>query len=72
MKPAGRVIELGVRRAKLGDDDDPQTLAYWLAQPMERRILEVEALRRMWIDRLGDPDQPMVRVVTRRRLHDEA
>lgn len=66
-----RTIERVVRRARLGDDDDARTLAYWLAQPIERRILEVEALRRMWIEQLGDPDLPMERVVTRRRLRDD-
>ncbi len=66
-----RSIERVVRRATLGDDDDARTLAYWLAQPVERRLLEVEALRRMWIERLGDPDQPMERVVSMRRLRDD-
>ena len=70
MTAPDRSIERVVRRTKLGDDDDARTLAYWLAQPIERRILEVEALRRMWIDRLGDPDQPMARVIARRRLRD--
>jgi hypothetical protein len=66
-----RTIEAVVRRARLGEDDDASTLAYWLAQPMARRILAVEALRRTWIDRLGDPDRPMERAITRRRLGDE-
>jgi hypothetical protein len=70
MTPPRRTIEAVVRRSRLGDDDDADALAYWLAQPVERRILEVEALRRMWIDRLGDPDRPMERVVIRRRLGD--
>jgi hypothetical protein len=35
---------------------------------VEERILEVESLRRMWIERFGDPDRPMVRAITRRRL----
>jgi hypothetical protein len=69
--PPRRTIEAVVRRGRLGDDDGADTLAYWLAQPMERRILEVEALRRMWIDRFGDPDQPMQRVIIRRRLGDQ-
>lgn len=71
MSARERTIERVVRRARLGDDDDERTLAYWLAQPIEARILEVEALRRMWIDRLGDPDLPMERVITRRRLRDD-
>jgi hypothetical protein len=66
-----RTIEVVVRRRRLGDDDDDDTLAYWLARPVAERILEVEALRRMWIGRLGDPDRPMERVVKRRRLGDE-
>ena len=41
-----RTIEMVVRRARLGDDDDDaRTLAYWLAQPIERRMLEVELRR---------------------------
>jgi len=67
---ANRDIERVVRRGRLGDDDDSASVKYWLAQPVEARILEVEALRRMWIDQFGDPDQPMVRVITRRRLGD--
>lgn len=72
MTAPDRTIARVVRRAKLGDDDGAETLAHWLAQPIERRLLEVEALRRMWIERLGDPDQPMARVIRRRRLGDEA
>ncbi|MBK9036907.1 MAG: hypothetical protein IPL61_37590 [Myxococcales bacterium] len=66
-----RTIAPVVQRKRLDDDDDSDSLAYWLAQPLEARILEVEALRRMWIERLGDPDRPMERVVVRRRLGDE-
>ncbi len=71
MNAPGRSIDRVVHRAKLGDDDDDQRLTYWLAQPIEHRILEVEALRRMWPEQFGDPDQPMARVVARRKLGDE-
>lgn len=66
-----RTIERIVRRTRLGDDDDHRTLSYWLAQPMERRIMEVESLRRMWIESFGDPDQPIERIVLRRRLGED-
>ena len=72
MTAPDRAIARVIRRTTLGDDDGAQTLAHWLAQPIERRLLEVEALRRMWIARLGDPDLPMERVVLRRRLGEEA
>lgn len=72
MTTPDRAIGRVVRRTKLGEDDGARTLAHWLAQTIERRILEVEALRRMWIDRFGDPDSPMQRVVRRRRLGEDA
>lgn len=65
-------IERVVRRTRLSDDTEGDSVKYWLSQPIEQRILEVEALRRMWIEQFGDPDQPMVRVVVRRRLGDSA
>ncbi len=68
MKP--RVIAPVIQRKRLGDEDS-DALTYWLTQPIEARILEVEVLRRMWIDRFGDPDRPMERSVIRRRLGDE-
>lgn len=63
-----RNIEWVVNRSRLGEEDDGASVRYWLSQPVERRILEVEALRRMWIEQLGDPDRPMMRVIARRKL----
>jgi hypothetical protein len=67
-----RTIERVVHRTRLGDESEGASVRYWLSQPIEQRILEVEALRRMWVEQFGDPDQPMVRVVVRRRLGDSA
>jgi hypothetical protein len=63
-----RTIAPVIHRRRLGDDDAPRRRAYWRSRSIEERILEVEALRRMWIERLGDPDRPIARVVTRRPL----
>lgn len=65
---AERQIERVVQRSRLGSEDESASVKYWLAQPIEQRILEVEVLRRMWIEQFGDPDQPMERVIFRRRL----
>ena len=63
-----RKIERVVQRSRLGAEDDEASLTYWLGQPIEQRILEVEVLRRMWIEQFGDPDQRIERTVARRRL----
>ena len=58
-------IVLKVRRDQL--DEDAERLAYWRSRTPAERFLEVESLRRLWIEITGDPDLPMVRVVHRRR-----
>ncbi|CAN5278742.1 hypothetical protein BH11MYX1_BH11MYX1_56880 [soil metagenome] len=64
-----REIATVVRRSKLGAlDEYSERAAYWKTQPIEARLREVEALRRMWIEVTGDPDEPIVRVVHKRRL----
>lgn len=58
-----------VRIVRLRDlDKRAERRAYWMQQPIEARIAEVEVLRRMCIEITGDPDQPMERVVHKRRL----
>lgn len=68
-----RAIAPVVRIARLGEiDERAEALAYWAQQPIEARIAEVEELRRLWIEMTGDPDQPMERVVHKRRLGEPA
>jgi len=68
-----RSIKPVVRKAKLGQlDDTGERLAYWLQQPLAARIAEVEVLRRVWRELTGDPDQPIARVVFRRRLGEKS
>ncbi|MGE0487666.1 MAG: hypothetical protein AB7S38_00475 [Vulcanimicrobiota bacterium] len=57
-----RAIKRVVHRRTQGDQE-----------PLHRRtpqqaIAQLEELRRMFIARFGDPDQPMARVVTRRTV----
>ena len=68
MSSPPRAIERIVIRRRLGADDALERLAYWMARPIAERLLEVESLRRLQIEQLGDPDQPIARVVSRRRL----
>jgi len=65
-----RNVAAVVRRRRLGEPDEAERVAHWRARSIEERILEVEALRRMWIERLGDPDRPIARVITRRSLRE--
>lgn len=62
-----------VRKSKLGQvDEAADRRAYWARQPIEARIAEVEALRRLWIEVTGDPDRPIEKVVHKRRLGEPA
>lgn len=65
-----REVAAVVVRRRLGDDEAHERLAHWRKRSIEDRVLEVESLRRMWIERFGDPDRPMVRAITRRRLRE--
>jgi hypothetical protein len=64
------VIQLVVRKVRR--DEDAERLAYWRTRTPAERFLEVESLRRLWIEITGDPDVPMVRVIHRRRLGEPA
>jgi hypothetical protein len=63
-----RLIAAVVTRRRLTDDDSLARLTYWRSRPIAERLAEVESLRRMMIETLGDPDQPIARVIHRRRL----
>ena len=64
-----RTIAGVVRRARLGEVDEcAERREYWSGQTTEARLLEVESLRRMWVEITGDPDQPILKVVHKRRL----
>ncbi len=64
-----RAIKPVVRKRRLGEvDEDAERRAYWSTRSVEERFLEVEVLRRLWIEVTGDPDAPMVRVVHKRRF----
>lgn len=67
-----RTIAPVVRKARLGEvDERAERRDYWSRQTMEARLLEVESLRRMWIEITGDPDRPIEKVVHKRRLGDQ-
>lgn len=66
---SSRAIAPVVRKRRLDDvDEDAERRAYWATRTIEERLLEVEQIRRMWIEQTGDPDAPIARVVQRRRL----
>jgi hypothetical protein len=66
---SGRPITAVVRIRKLVElDERAERRAFWASQSIEARIREVESLRRLWIDVTGDPDQPIRRVVSKRRF----
>lgn len=68
-----REIAAVVRKARLGEvDEAAERRAYWAKQTIEARFLEVEVLRRLWIEVTGDPDRPIQRVVHKRRLGEPA
>ncbi|GEM_PF-3016775 len=64
-----REIAVVVRRTALSASDEyAERAAYWKTRSIEERLLEVESLRRLWIEITGDPDVPIVRAVHRRKL----
>lgn len=64
-----RTIVPVVRIARLGAvDERADRGAHWATRSIEDRIREVESLRRMWPELVGDPDVPIARVVHKRPL----
>lgn len=62
-----------VRIARLSDvDERAERRAYWATRSMAERLVELEALRRMWPELTGDPDAPIERIVHKRRLGEPA
>jgi hypothetical protein len=59
-----------VRRDEL--DEQAERRVYWQGRSAAERIAEVESLRRLWIEITGDPDQPIARVIHKRRLGEPA
>lgn len=68
-----RTIIPVARIARLTDiDERAERRAYWASRSTEERIREVESLRRLWPELVGDLDQPIARVVHKRRLGEPA
>jgi hypothetical protein len=68
-----RTIAATVRKVKMAElDEVAERRRYWATRTAAERIAEVESLRRLWIAITGDPDQPLTRVVHKRRLGDPA
>jgi hypothetical protein len=66
-----RAIALVVRKVRLGElDEHGERRAFWADKSPAEKLAELESLRRMWPDLTGDPDEPIVRVVHRRKLGD--
>jgi hypothetical protein len=64
-----RDIAKVVRVARLtAVDERAERRAYWASRTSGERFLEVESLRRMWIEITGDPDLPIRRVIQCRPL----
>jgi hypothetical protein len=61
-----RSVAAVARKYKLGEE--PKPADYWLSRTHEERWLEVEACRRLWIEITGDPDQPIAKVVQKRKM----
>jgi hypothetical protein len=62
-----RTIAPVVRIARLAAvDERAERRAYWQARTIDERIREVESLRRMWPELVGDADAPIARVVHKR------
>lgn len=68
-----REIEAVVRVARFAElDERAERCAYWATRSIAERVREVESLRRLWPDLVGDADAPIVRVVHKRSLGDPA
>jgi hypothetical protein len=68
-----RSIAPTVRIVRLGDvNERAERRAYWASRSIEERIAEVESLRRLWPELVGDADAPIARAVHKRRLGEPA
>jgi hypothetical protein len=68
-----RTIAPVVRITRAGElDERAERRAHWAGRSIEERIRELESLRRLWPELVGDADAPIVRVVHKRRLGDPA
>lgn len=68
-----RSIAKVVRIVRLAElDERAERRAYWASRTVAERIAEVESLRRLWPGLTGNPDEPIARVVHKRRLGDPA
>lgn len=64
-----RQIPLVVRKIRLDAlDEHAESRAFWAHRSPAEKLAELESLRRMWPDLTGDPDEPIARVVHRRKL----
>lgn len=62
-----RVIAPVVRIVGLQEiDERADRRRYWETRSIEERIREVESLRRLWPELVGDADAPIERVVQKR------
>jgi hypothetical protein len=61
----GKIVRVATLSAV---DKRAERRAYWANRSPEERFLEVESLRRMWVEITGDPDLPIQRVIQRRPL----
>lgn len=68
-----REIKPVVRIARFADlDERAERRAYWSSRTIEERLREVESLRRLWPELVGDADAAIVRIVHKRRLGEAA
>jgi hypothetical protein len=66
-----RQIALVVRKIRMGQlDEHAESLAFWAGKSPEEKLTEAESLRQMWPELTGDANEPLVRVLHRRRLGD--
>ncbi len=59
-------MQIAVRKYKLGEEPDPNK--EWLKRTPAERFLEVERLRRSWTGLFGDPDEPIEKVIFKRKI----
>ena len=69
--PPKRAMVMVARKLRFAEVE-AETRAFWASQSPAQRIIELESLRRMWPEITGDPDEPMVRVIHKRRRGEPA